>query len=152
MTESNIRYTDSGLNDKIKQFLQSFKINRRYIYVDSIDSMMAQNRTFLEVDYFHLSQQSDLEKIFADTPDYFLEVFCRAIREILQTRYPKYAELITDEITVRISNHPNKKTLRQLNSKESGKFVSIKAMMIRMSAVESIPKVAVYRIDPLIRN
>ncbi|NRA05644.1 MAG: minichromosome maintenance protein MCM [Nitrosopumilus sp.] len=116
----------------------------QYSYIETIDQMMSQNKTFLVIDYADLAQQSDLEEIFHKEPDLMLEVFARAIKETLQTRYPDYAESIKDEINVRIINYPLKKTVRQINSKSSGKFISIKAMLIRMSPVESIPTVAVY--------
>jgi replicative DNA helicase Mcm len=87
---------------------------------------------------------STLEKKFRAEPDLVLQVFARAIKETLQIRYPDYAEEIKDEITVRIKNFPLKNTVRQINSKSSGKFISVKAMLIRMSNVESIPTVATY--------
>jgi len=138
-------YTESSANDKIKEFLKSFKDNNgNYSYIDTIDTMMPKNRKFLEVNYADLTQESNLEEIFNKDPDYMLQVFARAVKETLQIRNPDYAESIQDEITVRITNYPLKKTVRQINSKTSGKFISIKAMLIRMSPVESIPTVAVY--------
>ncbi len=137
-------YTNSALSDKIKEFLQGFKKDGKYIYVDKIDLMMPKNETSLIVNYSDFSTVHDLETRFREDPDLILEVFVRAVKETLQVRYPDYAELIKDEISVRITNYPIKKTVRQINSKSSGKFISIKAMLIRMSPVESIPTVAVY--------
>ena len=53
MTEEKT-YTDSALSDKIKQFLQSFKKDGKYVYVDKIDAMMPNNTTHLTVDYAKL--------------------------------------------------------------------------------------------------
>jgi len=112
--------------------------------VDKIDSMMPTNITHLTVNYVDFANYSNLESEFRADPDLILQVFARAIKETLQIRHPDYAEKIKDEITVRIANYPLKNTVRQINSKVTGSFISIKAILIRMSAVESIPKVAVY--------
>jgi len=137
-------YTNSALSDKIKEFLKSFKKDGKYIYVDKIDSMMPTNSTSLTVNYSDFAEHSDLELKFRKEPDLILEVFVRAIKETLQVRYPKYAESIKDDISVRITHYPLKKSVREINSKTTGSFITIKAMLIRMSAVESIPTVAVY--------
>lgn len=145
-------YTDSALSDKLKEFLKTFKTSGgRYRYVEDIDRMMPEGRTHLTVDYPDFAtaaaatgSMQGLEEKFRKEPDLVLETFARAIKETLQTRYPEYAESIKDEITVRITGYPLKKTVRQINSKSSGRFISIRAMLIRMSPVESIPVVAVY--------
>jgi len=144
MSENNTTYTDSALSDKIKEFLQRFKKDGRYIYVDQIDAMMPKNRKYLIVDYSDFATLSDLEERFRKEPDLILQVFVRAIKEILQVRYPDYAESIKDDISIRITHYPLKKSVRQINSKTTGSFITIKAMLIRMSAVESIPIIAVY--------
>ncbi len=144
MSENNTTYTDSALSDKIKEFLQSFKKDGKYVYVDKIDGMMPTNSTSLTVNYSDFAEHSGLELKFRKEPDLILEVFVRAIKETLQVRYPAYAESIKDDISVRITNYPLKKSVREINSKTTGSFITIKAMLIRMSAVESIPTVAVY--------
>ncbi len=137
-------YTDSALADIIKEFLQSFKKDGQYIYVEKIDSMMAQNKTYVTVNYVDLMEHVGFEKLFGGEPDRILEALARAIKETLQVRYPDYAESISRDITVRITNHPGKYTVREINSKSTGKFITIKAMLIRMSPVASIPIIAVY--------
>ena len=137
-------YTESALVDKLKEFLKEFKSNGDYTYIDKIDTMMATNTTYLTVDYIDFASHSNLELEFRNNPDLILEVFARAVKETLQIRNVSYAEKIKDEVSVRITNYPLKNTVRQINSKTTGSFLSIKAMLIRMSAVESIPKVAVY--------
>lgn len=137
-------YTASALSDKIKQFFNLFKKDGKYVYVDKIDSMMPTNSTSLTVNYSDFAEHSDLESRFRKEPDLILEVFVRAVKETLQVRYPDYAESIKDDISVRIINYPLKKSVREINSKTTGSFITIKAMLIRMSPVESLPKIAVY--------
>ena len=138
-------YTDSALSDKIKEFLQMFKKDGQYIYIDQIDTMMPKNRTYITVDYVDFVITTKLDDLFREDPDSILNAFARAIKESLQTRFPKYANSIKDETSVRITNYPGIYTVRQINSKNAGQFITIKAMLIRMSAVESLPIVAAYR-------
>lgn len=60
-------------------------------------------------------------------------------------RFTDYAESIKDEISVQITNYPGKYSVRQINSKNTGQFITIKAMLIRMSTVESLPIVTAYK-------
>ena len=144
MSDNNTTYTGSALSDKIKEFLKSFKKDGKYVYVNKIDSMMPTNSTSLTINYSDFAEHSDLESRFRKEPDLILEVFVRAIKETLQVRYPDYAESIKDDISVRITNYPLKKSVRQINSKTTGSFITIKAMLIRMSPIASIPIIAVY--------
>ena len=145
-TKTLTTYTDSALSDTVKGFLNRFtNRDKQYRYVDDIDTMMPTNSTSVSVDFTDFASDCpDIEDMFRREPDRILDAFARATKEVLQVRYPDYAERIKDEITVRISNYPLKKSVREINSKSSGKFISIKAMLIRMSAVESIPRIAVY--------
>lgn len=137
-------YTDSALVDRIKDFLKSYKADGKYIYIDTIDTMMAENITSIKVNYVDFTTHTNLEKQFREKPDRIIQAFARAIKETLQIRYPGYAKQVKDEISVRITDYPLKNTVREINSKTTGQFISIKAILIRMSVVESIPKVAVY--------
>ena len=137
-------YTDSALSDKIKEFLKTFKKDRKYIYVDKIDSMMPNNQTFITVDYIDFVYEPDIVDQFSKNPDRILDAFTRAIKETLQIRFPDYAKSISNDIAVRITNYTGKYTVRQIDSKSTGKFISIKAMLIRMSPIASIPIIAVY--------
>ena len=137
-------YTDSALADVIKTLLKSYKKNNAHPYLEAIDQMMATNTKHMVFDWTDMVEEPDIQSVFAENPDRVIDAFARAIKETLQVRYPEYAESIQDEIAVRITNYPAKKTVREINSKSSGKFISIKAMLIRMSPVESIPMIAAY--------
>jgi len=140
MTIGNVQtYTDSALSDSLKKFLSSFKNqNGKYTYLDQIDIMPVENKTSVTVDYVDFATDDELQQNFIINPKRVLTNFSRAIKETLQSRFPEYAELIKDEISVRISNYPQKSTVRQINSKTIGKFISIKAMLTRISYVEPL--------------
>ena len=138
-------WTESALSDHLAEFLSSFKKNGEYIYVDQIDEMQAKSQTFLMVDFVDFSMETELEEYFLKNPDVIMEAFARAIRQVLGTRFPDYAKRIKNEITVRITNFPNKCSVREINADNSGQYITIKGMLIRMSAVESIPVVSTYQ-------
>ena len=135
-------YTDSALSDKIKEFLNSYKEDGEFIYVNKIDEMMAINETALVIKY--PSIPDEISEEFGKDPDRVIEAGARAVREVLQTRFPEYAKSIEDEVTIRITDFPLKKSVREINSKHTGRFITIRAMLIRMSSSESIPYVATY--------
>ena len=136
-------YTASGLSDAIKSFLQFYKVDGQYVYVDIIDTMMAKNETSVTINYLDFALD-DLGDEFQKNYDYFFTAAARAVYEILGQRHVDYANTIKDKITVRIEGYPNVLGVRDINNDNSGQFVAVKAMLIRTSAIESIPVHATY--------
>ena len=135
-------FSDSALSDKIKEFLNSYKEDGEFIYVNKIDEMMAINETALVIKY--PSIPDEISEEFGKDPDRVIEAGARAVKEVLQVRFPDYATEVADEVTLRITDFPLKKSVREINSKHTGQFITIRAMLIRMSSSESIPYVATY--------
>jgi len=117
-------YTDSALSDMIKEFLQSFKQDKKHAYVKAIDSMMPKNRTWLTVKYVDFAGE-ELEEIFNKNPKRVLKIFSRAIKETLQTRFPDFAQSIEDKIRVRVSNYPQIISTRAINEDHIDRFISV---------------------------
>jgi replicative DNA helicase Mcm len=117
-------YTDSALSDKIKEFLQSFKKDGKYQYVDAIDVMMPYNTTWINVKYTDFAGEK-LEKIFNKEPKRTLKIFARTIKETLQTRYPEFAQSIKEKIAVRISEYPQTISTRAINENYLEKCISV---------------------------
>ena len=136
-------YTASGLSDAIKSFLQFYKTDGQYVYVDMIDMMLPKNETSITINYIDFALD-DLADEFQKDYDQFFTAAARAVYEILRQRHVDYADTIKDKITVRIEGYPNVLSVREINSDNSGQFVAVRAMLIRMSAIESIPVHAVY--------
>ncbi len=110
--------TESALADMTKNFLVQHKDkNGSYKYVEQIDQMMPKNSKFIVVDYNDLVSFPEIESRFNENPDEILRAFTRAIKEILQERFSKYAEKIKEEIRARIVNYPVQRSLRQINAK-----------------------------------
>jgi len=137
--------TDSALSGYVKDFLLEFKDEKgNFRYVDDIDNMMPSKSKFINVDYNDLVLHPDIESVFNESPDSILEAFSRAIKEILQERFPKYAKKIEHEIRARMANYPVQRSLRQINAEVIGKITSVSGMVLRASEVKPLAKELVF--------
>ena len=137
--------TESALSDYVKKFLLEFKDEKgNFRYVDDIDNMMPSKSKFINVDYNDLVLHPDIESVFNESPDSILEAFSRAIKEILQERFPKYAKKIEHEVRARIANYPVQRSLRQINAEVIGKITSVSGMVLRASEVKPLAKELVF--------
>ncbi len=139
------QFTKSAMSDMVKNFLVQFKDKAgSFGYVEQIDKMMSRSSKFIVIDYNDLVLHSEIESKFNENPDEVLNAFSRAIKEILQERFPKYAEKIKDEIRARIKNYPIKRSLRQINAEIIEKMTSISGMVVRSSEVKPLAKELTY--------
>ncbi len=139
------QFTKSAMSDMVKNFLVQFKDKAgSFGYVEQIDTMLVKNSKFIVIDYNDLVLHSEIESKFNENPDEVLNAFSRAIKEILQERFPKYAEEIKDEIRARIKNYPIKRSLRQINADRIEKMTSISGMVVRSSEVKPLAKELTY--------
>ena len=137
--------TESALSEYVKEFLLEFKDEKgNFRYVDDIDTMMPSKLKFINVDYNDLVLHPDIESVFHENPDSILEAFSRAIKEILQERFPKYAKKIEHEVRARIANYPVQRSLRQINAEVIGKITSVSGMVLRASEVKPLAKELVF--------
>ena len=137
--------TESALSGYVKEFLLEFKDEKgNFRYVDDIDNMMPSKSKFINVDYNDLVSHPDIESVFHESPDSILEAFSRAIKEILQERFPKYAKKIEHEVRARIANYPVQRSLRQINAEVIGKITSVSGMVLRASEVKPLAKELVF--------
>ena len=139
------QFTKSAMSDMVKNFLVQFKDKAgAFGYVEQIDTMLVKSSKFIVIDYNDLVLHSEIESKFNENPDEVLNAFSRAIKEILQERFPKYAEEIKDEIRARIKNYPIKRSLRQINADRIEKMTSISGMVVRSSEVKPLAKELTY--------
>jgi|TARA_B100000959_G_scaffold143191_1_gene150304 replicative DNA helicase Mcm len=142
---SSLTQTESALSDYVKNFLMQFKDKSgEFRYVDEIDRMMSSNTKFINIDYNDLVTHPEIESVFNEKPDEILEAFTRAIKEILQQRFPKYAKKIEHEIRARIGNYPVQRSLRQINAEVIGKMTSVSGMVLRASEVKPLAKELIF--------
>ena len=138
-------FSDSGLSDLVKSFLVQHKDkNGSYKYVEQIDQMMPKNSKFIVVDYNDLVSFPEIDAKFNENPDEILFAFSRAIKEILQERFSKYAEKIKDDIRARIVNYPVQRSLRQINAEIINKMTSVSGMVVRASEVKPLARELMY--------
>ena len=139
------QFTKSAMSDMVKNFLVQFKDkDGSFGYVEQIDQMYSKSSKFIVIDYNDLVLHSEIESKFNENPDEVLNAFSRAIKEILQERFPPYAEKIKDEIRARIKNYPIKRSLRQINAEIIEKMTSISGMVVRSSEVKPLAKELTY--------
>ena len=138
--------TLSALSDKVKEFLQQFKDkDGSFKYVEQIDQMMPRRARFIVIDYNDLVTISQIETKFNENPDEILEAFAKAIKDILQERFPQYAAKIKDEIRARIVNYPVQRSLRQINAEIINKMTSVSGMVVRSSEVKPLAREIIYK-------
>lgn len=145
MTALEIK-TKSALSDEVKEFLKQYKDKQgSFKYVEQIDQMMPKNARFIVIDYNDLVSHPHIESKFNENPDEILNAFSRAIKEILQERFPQYAAKIKDEIRARIINFPVQRSLRQINAEIINKMTSVSGMLVRSSEVKPLAKEITYK-------
>ncbi|RNJ74833.1 MAG: ATPase [Nitrosopumilus sp. D6] len=138
-------FTDSALADKIQDFLNRFKDREgRHKYVDAIDAMVPKRAKYVIIDYNDLIFEPSIEAVFTEDPDRVLDAFSRAIKEVLQLRFPDYAEEIKDEIRARLVSYPLQRSLRQITADTIGRITSVSGMVVRASEVKPLAKELVY--------
>jgi len=138
--------TQSALIDQIQSFLASFKDKSgSFRYVEEIDQMMAKQAKYLTVDYNDVVSQKEIDSKFNSEPDDVLFAFSRAVKNILEERFPEYAQKISDDIRVRIANYPIQRSLRQINAEVIGKMASVSGMVVRASEVKPLAKNVVHK-------
>jgi replicative DNA helicase Mcm len=138
--------TLSALSDTVKEFLKQHKDkDGSFKYVEQIDQMMPKGARFIVVDYNDLVSHPQIESRFNENPDEILEAFARAIKEILQERFPQYATKIKDEIRARIVNYPVQRSLRQINAEIINKMTSVSGMVVRASEVKPLAREIIYK-------
>ena len=95
--------TPSALSGYVKDFLIQYKDKTGlFRYVEDIDKMMSSKSKYINIDYNDLVTHPEIESRFNEEPDEILEAFSRAIKEILNERFPKYAQKIEHEIRAKI--------------------------------------------------
>ena len=145
MTALEIK-TKSALSDEVKEFLKQYKDKQgSFTYVEQIDQMMPKNARFIVIDYNDLVSHPHTESKFNENPDEILAAFSRAIKEILQERFPQYAVKIKDEIRARIINYPVQRSLRQINAEIINKMTSVSGMLVRSSEIKPLAKEITYK-------
>jgi len=138
--------TPSALSDEVKEFLRQFKEkDGSYKYVEQIDHMLPKDSRYIVVDYNDLVSNSIIESKFNENPDEILDAFARAIKEVLQERFPQYAEKIKDEIRARIINFPIQRSLRQINAEIINQMTSVSGMVVRSSEIKPLAKEIIYK-------
>lgn len=138
-------FTEDALLDRLKLFLTNHRVGDEYKYVKMIDDMLPTNAKSITIDYDDVFLDTQLSDEFRGWPDKFLIQLREAVRQILIERDPEYEAHIAGRLGARIRGFPDVKKVREINSVNTGEFATIKAMLIRVSKVDSLPTAAIYK-------
>lgn len=103
------------------------------------------NSKSLVVDYKDiLSYDTELSKILIERPDEVLKEFDDASYDALYSVNAKYAQLIQNEIKVRIRSLPNPVPLRDISSKNLHRLISVEGLVVRTSELKPLATSAAF--------
>ena len=131
-------FTESGLSDRIKDFLHRFKdANNNYKYVDIIDGCITK-------DFFLLNTQDliesdidsgmELYEILNTTPLLFIKSLKRAVKEVFAERYEhKNIDVGIDQVLTKPS------IVESLGNQYVEKIITITGMVISKSEIYNLP-------------
>ena len=134
--------TDSALIDVIEEFFSSYKEDGHLKYMRLIDDMYVNKTSYCVITYSDLPYEVIEE--FNINPERVITALNASIRNQLNIRFQNYADRTNIKINARISQYIIEIPIREINSNNTGKFVTVKANVSKMSAVQSIPIYAVY--------
>ena len=138
-------FTDSGLSDLIKDFLQRYKdVNGDYKYVDAVDrafsavepSVVISPKDFL---VSNVETGVEINDLLYHNPKKFITALKRAVQEIFQQRHNRI------DITVQIDEVENTvNVIEALGKSPIGKLVTVTGMIVYKSNIFNQLKKGVY--------
>ncbi|KAA0198736.1 DNA helicase [Fasciolopsis buskii] len=136
--------TRQEIKNRFRAFLRTFlDENDRNVYAERIMQMARENRQSLHVDYQHLaSAEQVLAYFLPEAPQYVLEVFDEAAREVTLARFPRY-DRISNRVHVRINDLPLIEDLRSLRYLHLNQLVRTSGVITSCSSV--LPQLNVVR-------
>ncbi|KAF8561638.1 hypothetical protein P879_08044 [Paragonimus westermani] len=136
--------TRQEIKNRFRSFLRTFlDENDRNVYAERILQMARENKQSLYVDYQHLaSAEQVLAYFLPEAPQYVLEIFDEAAREVTLTRFPRY-DRITNLIHVRINDLPLIEDLRCLRHLHLHQLVRTSGVITSSSSV--LPQLSIVR-------
>ncbi len=132
-------YTDSALSDMIKNFLESYKNDAGYKYVDAIDNCIIETSIILNIkDIFSSSfeESSELYGILCNEPKRFLKAASRAAGEIFSSAHLGNEK----KIFVHVDELMQKSEINKiLGNKLIGKMITVNGMIIAKTPKFNFP-------------
>ena len=119
------------------EFLRNYRDRTgAYKYRERVRAMISMGKNSLLLDFQDLYvYNAALAKRLINEPDRILAAFSEALREFVAQEDPDYAEQV-EKFVVRISNLPQKTSLRRIRSSMIGKLVMIEGILVRATPVK----------------
>ena len=129
MSDTKRTYSDSALEDMCIRLLDR--------YSTDIDKMFPQNTKSFLIPYSDLIEIPDLFDVMQTEPNRIIKAASSALVRVIAVRNSAYSQ--AHDFTARFSQYPEPKDIRGIDYTLLGKFIGVKGMLIRSSAVESLP-------------
>ncbi len=136
-----------NLSERIELFLKGFEENGREKYRELIRRMSVERSISLIIDFEDLLHyDKTLADMFIESPREFLEAASEAIKAVMATEVPEYAEEV-DRFFARVRRLPENLHLgiRDIRSRHIGKIVSVEGIITKITPVKQQLKKAVFR-------
>lgn len=142
--DNNMILTDDQLTEKMEEFFISFRdqSNKAY-YNNMIKDIASGEKTVMEINFDDFSSDINMINMFLYNYDKMMECFEKTVIDQVK----KYGDDFNERIPIRIKNYTIISKLRDINSKNTGDFVSVKGMVIQASMSSSIPVIATFTCD-----
>ncbi len=125
------------VRERFYEFMRSFRDRHgNYKYRERVRQMITMGQRSLLVDYNDLYLfDTRLSRLLIEKPDEVLRQASEALRDIVQTEAPEYAEEIR-RFYVRVRALPRTTPLRRLRSDHIGKLVMLEGILVRTTPVK----------------
>ena len=143
-TERLIDWTNTI--EEIKIFINTFEKDGKAIYYDQLNDLPFQNTPVkvFKIDFNHIAENDVLLDYMGEDIEKFINMVRQSVFFMYKALDKKLAKKLTREIRIVIRNYPNLISMREIDAKYYNKYVTIRGILIRMSAVEMIPLVLVF--------
>ena len=139
LTDTELKQVRPVLVDSIMDFFKMYKENGDSKYHDRILSLATKERRRIEVDFVDFSEYEYLLEKYKEDATRFLESMSKAAFLILSETFGTNIKGTKRKIEISLVNTPNQVSIRGIKSATVGEFISVSGMLIRISAVESLP-------------
>ncbi|AFZ70415.1 putative ATPase involved in replication control, Cdc46/Mcm family [Caldisphaera lagunensis DSM 15908] len=135
---SNEVSQEISYGEKFKDFLRNFRDSTgAFKYVERIHRMMNMDMSSLNVDYPDLYRyNTNLAEILIDNPEEILNQFGEALKDIVSSEDPSYAEK-KNKFHIRIYGLFNTIKIRDIRTNHAGKLIQIEGIITRMHPIRS---------------
>ncbi len=132
-----LKITREILVEQFKDFLMSFKINGKEIYLNEIKGLPEKEGISVCIDLDHLTlYNEELSKLVMVNPEEAVSAASEALRQLISNVDPEYADY-KERFYARFFNLLYKSTIRELRANQIGRLVEIEGVVTQASIIQA---------------